>query len=69
MSKKELVMANEAWELSVEVNGISMVLTGLSNQLNSEECDALTPSALHDALYAVRRHLERIAKDLASIGE
>ena len=68
MSNQELVIAGKAWELSVEVNGISMVLAGLSNQLESKESDTLTVPALMEAIYAIRKHLERVATDLENIG-
>lgn len=64
MSNKEMTVADKAYEVSIEIYGVSMVLAGLSNQLDREKCDTLTESALEDAIYAIRKHLERIANDL-----
>lgn len=52
--------------LSAEITGISMVILGLSNQLDDEETDVLTPSAMKDALFGVSAHLDRIAVDLGN---
>lgn len=64
MSKNEMTVADKVYEVSIEISGISMVLAGLVNQLNRANGDTLTESALEDAIYAVRKHLERIANDL-----
>lgn len=67
MSKNEMTVADKAYEVSIEINGVSMVLAGLANQLDREKCDTLTESALEDAIYAIRKHLERIANDLEHV--
>lgn len=61
----------DTFNLSAEVTGISMMILGLSNQLDDAETDVLTPSAMKDALFGVSAHLHRIAEDLgnASIDE
>lgn len=53
--------------LSAEVTGISMMILGLSNQLDDTEIDVLTPSAMKDALFGVSAHLDRIAADLGNV--
>lgn len=58
---------NKASDASLALEGISMILAGLSNQLSPENGDVLTASSLYMALYAVRMHLEQIAKDLENI--
>lgn len=69
MNDKELKMSSKAYEISLEINGLSMVLTGLSNQLDNSVSDSLKPEALGNAIFAVRMHMERIAKDLENIDE
>ena len=67
MTRKELNMENIAFDASIEINGVAMILAGLANQLDNEVCDSLTPDSLDTAIYAVRMHLERIADDLENI--
>lgn len=52
------------YEISSEINGISMIITGLSNQLDNEKTDALNPGSLREALFGVSSYLDRIVKDL-----
>lgn len=59
-------MNKELYELAVEISGISMIITGLSNNLD-EECTHLTKESLHTALFSVSSHLERIVEDLNAI--
>lgn len=66
LTEKERQMANSAFDASLELKGISMVLAGLGNQLDRKS-NTLSASALEDALYAIQRHLERIASDLENI--
>lgn len=61
-------MNKELWELAAEISGISMIVTGLSNNLN-ESSERLTIESLHTALFGVSRYLDRIAEDLNSIEE
>lgn len=56
-------MKKGLYELSVEVTGISRIISGLSNQL-SDDCDHLTPESLSLALLAVVDHLDRITSDM-----
>lgn len=55
------------FELSAEVTGIAMIVTGLSNQLDNNKTDILTPSAMKDALFGISNYLNRIASDLVNI--
>ena len=50
--------------ISAEIIGVSMIIAGLGNQLDNNETDTLTPSAMRSALHGVQVHLERIADDL-----
>lgn len=52
-------------DLSVELIGISRIITGLSNQLEGK--NTLTVESLQDALFGVSMHLDRIADDLISM--
>lgn len=53
----------DLFDLSAEIKGVAMVISGLGNQLDTNS-DRLTPDAMKDALYGVKVHLERIAEDL-----
>ena len=57
------------YELHVEITGISMILSGLSNQLDSTVSDSLTPEALNSALCGIANYLDRIADDLLVIDD
>lgn len=61
-------MIKELYELSLEISGVSLMLTGLSNTLEPE-CDHPTDESLQMVLWGVSSHLDRIAKDLDAIGE
>ncbi|MBA4700922.1 MAG: hypothetical protein H2212_15980 [Ruminococcus sp.] len=54
-------------DLSAEISGISMIVTGLSNQL-SEKSDSLTSDSLETALFGISRYLDRITDDLDELG-
>ena len=58
----------DLFDLSAEIRGVAMVVSGLGNQLDTNS-DRLTPDAMKDALYSIRVHLERIAEDLETIKE
>lgn len=47
--------------------GISAAISGLSNQLDSNETDSLRPDFLRMALFALSTHLDRIVIDLEDI--
>lgn len=55
--------------LSTEVTGISMLITGLSNQLDDGQSDSLTAKSLREALFGVSMHLDRISDDLYGFSE
>lgn len=59
-------MNKELYELAVEISGISMIITGLSNNLD-EEYTHLTKQSLHTALFSVASYLDRIVEDLNAI--
>lgn len=54
----------DLYELSTELTGVSMIISGLSNQSDDESPFSLTPQSMQDALFGVSRHLDRIAEDL-----
>lgn len=53
-------------DLALEMNGISMIVTGLSVTLD-DEGNTPTMSTLQDALFAISRHLDRIVCDVYEI--
>ncbi len=57
------------FDLSCEIAGISAMICGLSNQLNNNETDTLTPTTMENALYGVQRHLDRISSDLEELSK
>ena len=56
----------DLFDLSAEIKGVAMVITGLGNQLDTNS-DRLTPDAMKEALYSIKVHLERIAEDLEKL--
>lgn len=60
-------MKRDLYDLSVELTGISMIISGLSNQLDSRECDSLNPEALDSVMLGLARHIDRIAEDLIEL--
>ena len=56
----------DAYELSIEINAVAMIIRGLSNQC-CNECDHLTDEALQLALSGVCNYLDRIADDIENI--
>lgn len=60
-------MMKDLYELSAELNGVSMIVSGLSNQLDDRESDILTPQSMKDALFGVSNYLDRIAEDLIEL--
>ncbi len=59
-------MARDLCDLSAEVDGISAMITGLSNQID-EKSDSLKPEFLRLTLFGVSSHLDRIAEELMDI--
>lgn len=62
-------MKNDLFDLSAETKGVSAIISGLSNQLDNDKTEVLTEAVLHDALFGVARHLDRIAHDLGKLEE
>lgn len=54
-------------DCAAELMGLSMVLTGLSNQLDNNKTDTLNQDSLSMALFVVSKHLDRIADDLGGV--
>lgn len=60
-------MMKDLYELSAELNGVSMIVSGLSNQLDDTESDILTPQSMKNALFGVSNYLDRIVEDLIEL--
>lgn len=60
-------MNKTAYDLSVEINGISMLIIGLSNQLDNSATYSLNAEAMNDALHGISNYLDRIADDLSEL--
>lgn len=60
-------MMKDLYELSAELNGVSMIVSGLSNQLDDRESDILTPQSMKDALFGASNYLDRIVSDLIEL--
>ena len=56
-------------DAAAELEWISAIILGLSNQLDNQQCDTLTPGAMDNALHGVVWHIERVVKDLREIDE
>ncbi len=61
-------MSKNLFDLSAEIGSVSMIVTGLSNQMDNAKTDSLTVRALSDALFGVSNYLDRIASDLEELG-
>lgn len=59
-------MERDLMDLSGEIYAISMIITGLSNDLD-EDCTKLSAKALQSAMFGVSNYLDRIADDLAEM--
>lgn len=59
-------MEKDLSELSAEVTAVSMIVLGLSNQLDNKNSDSLTLDSLGEALFGIASYLERIAQDLGA---
>lgn len=57
-------MKRDLYDLSAEISGLAMIITGLSKQLLNNKADPLTPQSIHDALFGISNYLERITADL-----
>ncbi len=54
-------------ELSVELEGIECLMTGIGNQLDNNLTDTLTTESLHMALLSIRDYIGRIREDMCRI--
>ncbi len=61
-------MERDLTDLSAEISAVSMIITGLSNDLD-EDCTRLAPKALQSAMFGVSSYLDRIADDLGEISD
>ena len=60
-------MQRDLFDLSAEIKGVALILSGLGNQLDNNATDTLTPDSLKEALFGVYVHLERISEDIENI--
>ena len=61
-------MKYDLYEISTEINAISMIVIGLANQIG-EDSDSLQNERFKSALFGVSRHLNRVAESLDEIDE
>lgn len=61
-------MKYDLYEISTEINAISMIVIGLANQ-TGEDSDSLQNEPFKSALFGVSRHLNRVAESLDEIDE
>lgn len=59
----------DLYELSSEINAVSLIVTALSYQLNNKKGDTLTEESLRNSLFGITCHLDRISEDLTAIDE
>lgn len=60
-------MENNLFSLSAEIYSASMIIFGLSNQLDDNKTDTLTVESFQNALQGVGMYLQRISDDLSDI--
>lgn len=60
-------MKREICEISAEINGISNIIAGLSNQLDNSKTDTLSVESMGQAMFGISNFLDRIAEDLEDI--
>lgn len=60
-------MENNLFSLSAEIYSASMIIFGLSNQLDDNKTDTLTVESLQSALQGVGMYLQRISDNLSDI--
>lgn len=60
-------MKREIFEISAEINGISNIIAGLSNQLDNSKTDTLSTESMNLAMFGISNYLDRIAEDLEDI--
>lgn len=59
-------MKKDVYELSAEVQAVSMLVTAISFMFN-EDSEKLTDTAMKDALFGVAQYLDRIADDMEKL--
>lgn len=64
--RKNIMKKKDLYEMAVEAHNVSMIITGISNQLEGN-CEILTPDGLRCALDGIASHLDRIVEDLNSL--
>lgn len=57
-------MKRELFEISAEINGISNIIIGLSNQLDNSKTDTLSTESMRQAMVCISTYLDRIVEDL-----
>lgn len=62
-------MKRDLCDLQAELMGASMILAGLSNQLDNKTSDSLMEEALQNAIFGVRSLIERVVDDLEVLEE
>ena len=60
-------MKREICEISAEINGISNIIAGLSNQLDNSKTDTLSIESMQQAMVCISTYLDRIVEDLEDI--
>lgn len=60
-------MKREICEISAEINGISNIIAGLSNQLDNSKTDTLSTESMQQAMVCISTYLDRIVEDLDDI--
>ena len=60
-------MKREIFEISAEINGISNIIVGLSNQLDNSKTDTLSTESMQQAMFCISTYLDRIVEDLDDI--
>lgn len=57
-------MKREIFEISAEINGLSNIIIGLTNQLDNSKTDTLSVDSMQQAMFCISTYLDRIAEDL-----
>lgn len=57
------------FDISLELNGVSLMLLALNNQIDNSSCDCLTEESLKGAIMGIHWHLNRIAGEIAEMDE
>lgn len=60
-------MKKDLYCLSAEIYNVSMIIQGLSNQLDNDITDSLNVEALNAALQGISMHLKRISDDISAV--